>query len=64
MVSDSATYSGEVSPGGTPDVRELGSLTITKVAVDEKMSNNCYLLTLQAHRRAGPHRRRRLERTS
>jgi len=39
------TYSGEVSPGGTPDVRELGSLTITKVAVDEKMSNNCYLLT-------------------
>ena len=42
MVSE---YSGEVSPGGTPDVRELGSLTITKVAVDEKMSNNCYLLT-------------------
>ena len=39
------SYSGEVSPGGTPDVRELGSLTITKVAVDEKMSNNCYLLT-------------------
>ena len=39
------TYTGEVSPGGTPDVRELGSLTITKVAVDEKMSNNCYLLT-------------------
>ena len=26
-------------------MRELGSLTITKVAVDEKMSNNCYLLT-------------------
>ena len=41
------SYSGEVSPGGTPDVRELGSLTITKVAVDEKMSNNCYLLTCQ-----------------
>ena len=39
------SYTGEVSPGGTPDVRELGSLTITKVAVDEKMSNNCYLLT-------------------
>jgi glyoxylase-like metal-dependent hydrolase (beta-lactamase superfamily II) len=39
------TYSGEVSPGGAPDVRELGSLTITKVAVDESMSNNCYLLT-------------------
>jgi glyoxylase-like metal-dependent hydrolase (beta-lactamase superfamily II) len=45
VVSDTGTYSGEVSPGGPPDVRELGSLTITKVAVDEKMSNNCYLLT-------------------
>ena len=44
-MSNSGQYSGEVSPGGTPDVRELGSLTITKVAVDEKMSNNCYLLT-------------------
>jgi glyoxylase-like metal-dependent hydrolase (beta-lactamase superfamily II) len=39
------TYSGEVSPGGGPDTRELDSLTITKVAVDEQMSNNCYLLT-------------------
>ena len=39
------SYSGEVSPGGAPDVRELGSLTITKVAVDDTMSNNCYLLT-------------------
>lgn len=38
------TYTGEVTPGGAPDVRELGSLTITKLAVDEKMSNNCYLL--------------------
>ena len=38
-------YSGEVSPGGAADVRELTALTITKVAVDEKMSNNCYLLT-------------------
>src|SRR4051812_48315139 len=45
MVSDSDAYSGQVSPGGTPDVRDLGSLRITKVAVDEKMSNNCYLLT-------------------
>jgi glyoxylase-like metal-dependent hydrolase (beta-lactamase superfamily II) len=34
-----------VSPGGEPDTRELESLTITKVAVDEQMSNNCYLLT-------------------
>jgi len=47
VVSSSERYTGEVSPGGTPDVRELGSLTITKVAVDEKMSNNCYLLTCQ-----------------
>lgn len=38
------TYTGEVSPGGPEDVRELAHLTITKVAVDEKMSNNCYLL--------------------
>ncbi|MFC6044201.1 MBL fold metallo-hydrolase [Nocardioides hankookensis] len=38
------TYTGEVSPGGDADVRELSGLTITKVAVDEKMSNNCYLL--------------------
>lgn len=38
------TYTGHVSPGGDPDVRELTDLTITKVAVDEQMSNNCYLL--------------------
>ena len=38
------TYTGEVTVGGPADVRELASLTITKVAVDEKMSNNCYLL--------------------
>jgi len=38
------TYTGSVSPGGHPDVRTLGRLTLTKVAVDEKMSNNCYLL--------------------
>ena len=37
-------YTGEVEPGGGPDVRELAHLTITKVAVDQKMSNNCYLL--------------------
>jgi glyoxylase-like metal-dependent hydrolase (beta-lactamase superfamily II) len=42
MVSE--TYTGSVSPGGEPDVRTLGCLTLTKVAVDEKMSNNCYLL--------------------
>lgn len=38
------SYTGEVTVGGPADVRELAGLTITKVAVDEKMSNNCYLL--------------------
>nr|WP_125037648.1 MBL fold metallo-hydrolase [Nocardioides sp. LS1] len=38
------TYTGDVTPGGAPDVRDAGGLRITKVAVDEKMSNNCYLL--------------------
>jgi glyoxylase-like metal-dependent hydrolase (beta-lactamase superfamily II) len=38
------TYTGAVRPGGAPDVRELADLVITKVAVDPKMSNNCYLL--------------------
>lgn len=43
-----ATYTGEVRPGGTPDVRELSRLIITKVAVDPQMSNNCYLLRCRA----------------
>jgi len=38
------TYTGEVSPGGPADTREVGDLVITKVAVDPEMSNNCYLL--------------------
>ncbi len=42
------TYTGEVEPGGSPDVRELGALTITKIAVDQQMSNNCYLLRCRA----------------
>jgi glyoxylase-like metal-dependent hydrolase (beta-lactamase superfamily II) len=42
------TYTGEVAPGGAPDVRELAALTITKLAVDEQMSNNCYLLRCRA----------------
>ena len=42
MVTDD--YTGEVSPGGRPDSRTLGCLTVTKVAVDPEMSNNCYLL--------------------
>ena len=41
-------YSGEVTPGGPPDVRELAGLVITKVAVDPEMSNNCYLLRCRA----------------
>ncbi|WP_028652262.1 MBL fold metallo-hydrolase [Nocardioides halotolerans] len=44
-MSDAGTYTGEVKAGGAPDVRELDALRITKVAVDEQMSNNCYLLT-------------------
>ncbi|MFY1577653.1 MBL fold metallo-hydrolase [Verrucosispora sp. WMMD703] len=37
------TYSGEVTPGGPPAVRELDRLTITKVSVGP-MDNNAYLL--------------------
>ena len=37
-------YTGDVEPGGDADVRDLAHLKITKVAVDPKMSNNCYLL--------------------
>ena len=38
------TYRGRVTPGGPPDVRELAEMVVTKVAVDDQMSNNCYLL--------------------
>ncbi|WP_210443302.1 MBL fold metallo-hydrolase [Nocardioides sp. SYSU D00065] len=44
MVNEHASYTGEVAPGGPPAVRTLGPLTVTKVAVDPEMSNNCYLL--------------------
>lgn len=44
MSDPSTTYTGAVKPGGPADVRELGGLTLTKVAVDPRMSNNCYLL--------------------
>ena len=37
-------YTGDVSPGGPTDVRELTHLVIRKIAVSE-MSNNAYLLT-------------------
>jgi glyoxylase-like metal-dependent hydrolase (beta-lactamase superfamily II) len=38
------SYTGVVRPGGLYDARDLLHLTIHKVAVDPKMSNNCYLL--------------------
>ena len=37
------TYTGEVKTGGAPAVRDLGTLTITKVSVGP-MDNNAYLL--------------------
>ncbi len=41
------TYTGDVSPGGPPDIRELTNLTITKVSVGP-MDNNAYLLTCRS----------------
>lgn len=38
------SYTGDVKVGGPVDERALPALTITKVAVDEKMANNAYLL--------------------
>lgn len=43
-----APYTGTVTPGSSPDVRELSHLIITKVAVDPQMSNNCYVLRCRA----------------
>jgi glyoxylase-like metal-dependent hydrolase (beta-lactamase superfamily II) len=40
-------YTGDVSPGSPPDVRELDALTITKVSVGP-MDNNAYLLRCRA----------------
>jgi glyoxylase-like metal-dependent hydrolase (beta-lactamase superfamily II) len=37
------SYTGQVSPGGAPDTRELRDLSITKVSVGP-MDNNAYLL--------------------
>jgi glyoxylase-like metal-dependent hydrolase (beta-lactamase superfamily II) len=37
------TYTGEVAPGGAPDVRDTGPLTITKLSVGP-MDNNAYFL--------------------
>jgi glyoxylase-like metal-dependent hydrolase (beta-lactamase superfamily II) len=44
MATNTGPYTGQVTPGGPPDTRELAQLVITKLAVDPKMSNNCYLL--------------------
>ena len=41
------TYTGDVTPGGPPAVRELTDLTITKVSVGP-MDNNAYLLRCRA----------------
>lgn len=41
------TYTGDVTVGGAPDVRETTGLTITKVAVGG-MNNNAYLLRCRA----------------
>ncbi len=44
MVNLQDDYDGDVSPGGPAQTRAAGALSITKVAVDPDMSNNCYLL--------------------
>src|SRR3546814_11824104 len=41
-------YTGDVTPRGPADGRELDQLTSAKLAVDEKMANNAYLLTCRA----------------
>ena len=43
------TYTGEVSVGGSADVRELPDAVIRKVSVSET-DNNCYLVTCRATR--------------
>jgi glyoxylase-like metal-dependent hydrolase (beta-lactamase superfamily II) len=47
-IGDSGPYTGDVTPGGPPDVRELGALVVTKISVDPEMHNNCYLLRCTA----------------
>ncbi|RNM14222.1 MBL fold metallo-hydrolase [Nocardioides pocheonensis] len=48
MATYTGPYTGSVTPGSTPDIRELSKLIITKVAVDPQMSNNCYVLRCRA----------------
>jgi glyoxylase-like metal-dependent hydrolase (beta-lactamase superfamily II) len=43
QMADGSSYSGEVQPGGPAAVRELPTLTISKVSVGP-MDNNAYLL--------------------
>ncbi|MGI8645252.1 MAG: MBL fold metallo-hydrolase [Nocardioides sp.] len=43
-VDGSDDYTGRVTPAGDPAVRRLDGLSITKIAVDPEMANNCYLL--------------------
>ena len=54
------SYTGEVTRGGAPDVRELSALRLTKVSVGP-MDNNAYLLSAAktGERAAGRRRRRR-----
>ena len=47
-IGDSGPYTGVVTPGGVPDVRELAGLVLTKVSVDPQMHNSCYLLRCRA----------------
>lgn len=42
------TYTGHVRPGGTPAVRELAHLIVTKVSVGGSWDNNAYVLRCRA----------------
>ncbi|SDQ44778.1 MBL fold metallo-hydrolase [Quadrisphaera sp. DSM 44207] len=42
-----STYTGDVVPGGPPDVRQLPGLVVRKISVEDT-DNNCYLLTCSA----------------
>lgn len=42
-----SAYDGKVKPGGDPQTFTAGCLTVTKLAVDPEMSNNCYLLACE-----------------
>jgi glyoxylase-like metal-dependent hydrolase (beta-lactamase superfamily II) len=47
-IGSSGPYTGEVTPSGPPDIRELAGMIITKQSVDADMSNNCYVLRCRA----------------